>query len=913
MGWGNWQYSDGQEVPSGKFTCLATVTGSVGSFTGTAVLTKYDDGVSITAESIPSSVHIGIIVNPGAPDEHPDTVTCNITGFQNFSLESGDAHFLGKVNIIGNFDLKGHNLRIDPTPGYNPSDPIPVGEPGDLIHQSGQLNLGGGRLDIVGSYFQQRDVDGNGIYETYCDGSLRMNNVNDYMLVGGTAQFFAYSYFNNSVFSDGTLEVRGNFMQKTLSSYYGSYCFQAYGAHRVWLHGASTQTVTFDSPGISYFNILEVTNPNPLVFGSSVQANRVIGVVGVPLMIQSLSAGGISGTFETDITYTAGGDFEILSTTDLNGHSLTLTLPPGAKVKQNGSLSLSGATLSVAGGGWNQKSDLNLGGGHLTIPGDYIHQSGLLYLNGGRLDIVGSYLQQRNANADGTYETYCEGSLRMNNVNDYMLIGGRAQFFSYTYFNSSEFSAGTLELKGDFVQKTFVDYYGKYCFRSYDAHKVKLSGSNTQTVSFDSPGGSYFNILEVTNPNPLVFGSSVQANRVIGVVGVPLMIQSLSAGGISGSFETDITYSAEGDFEILSTTDLNGHSLTLTLPPSAKVKQNGPLSLSGATLSVVGGGWNQKSNLNLGGGHLTIPGDYIHQSGPLNLDGGRLDISGNYLQQRDANADGTYETYCNGRLTMNNAADYMLIGGDAQFWTYSHSYSFNVLEAGTLELKGNFLQKGSTDYYDGSYSYYASGMHRTLLSGPGMQNVTFERSVHSHFNILKVTNPLADTSIVSVVNNGTLNLDYTGTDVIAALYLGGTLQANGVYDSTNTGGLITGTGKIQVGPFASYFAWTDVNAPGQTTDQDHDHDGVANGIEYFMGKTGNEFTANPGAATDGTVTWPKSPAFSGTYAVQTSADLSVWADVTDDPAQVTTNSGSVVWTRPTSPVKCFVRLLVVPN
>ena len=187
-----------------------------------------------------------------------------------------------------------------------------------------------------------------------------------------------------------------------------------------------------------------------------------------------------------------------------------------------------------------------------------------------------------------------------------------------------------------------------------------------------------------------------------------------------------------------------------------------------------------------------------------------------------------------------------------------------------------------------------------------------ETSINSGTLVLKSTR-LADASAVRVSNNSTLNLDYTGTDLVSALYLGGTLQPNGLYDSTNTGGLITGTGKVQIGPFASYSAWTDVNAPGQTTDQDHDHDGVANGIEYFMGKTGNDFTGNPALAADGTVTWPKSPAFNGSYAVQTSTDLSVWTDVTDDPIQVTTNSGSVVWARPTSPGKCFVRLLVTPN
>lgn len=88
---------------------------------------------------------------------------------------------------------------------------------------------------------------------------------------------------------------------------------------------------------------------------------------------------------------------------------------------------------------------------------------------------------------------------------------------------------------------------------------------------------------------------------------------------------------------------------------------------------------------------------------------------------------------------------------------------------------------------------------------------------------------------------------------------------------------------------------------------------MANGIEYFMGKSGIDFTANPGIAADGTVTWPQSPAFSGNYSVQTSADLVAWTDVTDDPTQGTRNPDSVVWTRLTGLGSRFVRLLVIPN
>jgi len=82
---------------------------------------------------------------------------------------------------------------------------------------------------------------------------------------------------------------------------------------------------------------------------------------------------------------------------------------------------------------------------------------------------------------------------------------------------------------------------------------------------------------------------------------------------------------------------------------------------------------------------------------------------------------------------------------------------------------------------------------------------------------------------------------------------------------------------------------------------------IANGA-YEGSATITSYTG-PGGA----VTWPKSPAFRGSYAGQTSADLVEWTDVTENAVQVTKNSDSVIWKRPTGPSKCFVRLLVMPN
>jgi uncharacterized repeat protein (TIGR02543 family) len=71
---------------------------------------------------------------------------------------------------------------------------------------------------------------------------------------------------------------------------------------------------------------------------------------------------------------------------------------------------------------------------------------------------------------------------------------------------------------------------------------------------------------------------------------------------------------------------------------------------------------------------------------------------------------------------------------------------------------------------------------------------------------------------------------------------------------------------------SSYSSWATTNGvPGQAANLDHDNDGVANGVEYFLGgPTGNTtgFTALPGVTNTGgnlSVTWTMAAGFTGTY------------------------------------------------
>ncbi len=169
------------------------------------------------------------------------------------------------------------------------------------------------------------------------------------------------------------------------------------------------------------------------------------------------------------------------------------------------------------------------------------------------------------------------------------------------------------------------------------------------------------------------------------------------------------------------------------------------------------------------------------------------------------------------------------------------------------------------------------------------------------------------------ISSGKLNLNYVGTKTVASLTLGGTARtAPGTYGSVasladfpdDTYFTAGSTGTVTVAVVSGFASWAATNAPGQTADQDHDKDGVQNGIEYFMGQTGSSFTAMPGLDATNTIKWAMNPAFLGTYEVQTSPDLGTWTNVVPRPLPA---GGNLSYLLPPDLGSRFVRLLVTPT
>lgn len=149
---------------------------------------------------------------------------------------------------------------------------------------------------------------------------------------------------------------------------------------------------------------------------------------------------------------------------------------------------------------------LNLNGHTLKVKGNLIQSGGIMSVNSGTLVTAGDYrLQKENVQADGTV-TYSlsKGFIEMLNDTDNVQVG-RDFVMDSTLSHTNYLKAGTLEVKGDFAQKQSTDESGNKAsnknFQAGGSHKVLLSGTKQQTVSFANPGSIYskFNTLEITN------------------------------------------------------------------------------------------------------------------------------------------------------------------------------------------------------------------------------------------------------------------------------------------------------------------------------------------------------------------------------------------------------------------------------
>jgi len=161
---------------------------------------------------------------------------------------------------------------------------------------------------------------------------------------------------------------------------------------------------------------------------------------------------------------------------------------------------------------------------------------------------------------------------------------------------------------------------------------------------------------------------------------------------------------------------------------------------------------------------------------------------------------------------MTNENDYVCVEGN--FVTQSYYSHSSRLTDGVLEVKGDFIQKKHQSSYAYRDNFYASGKHKTILSGEKLQKVSFE-TAESRFNILELRNYSEDgvefnqpLNANTFIDNG-CKVKFAGSGAIGwtladdetyegDLYLGGgVLDLNG-HELKVTGNLIQSGGTIDI-------------------------------------------------------------------------------------------------------------------
>ena len=358
---------------------------------------------------------------------------------------TGNVTYYGDVYVSSDLDLNGYKCIV-----Y-----------GNLIQSSDTLTLDGGTLDVSGDYrMEKENVDSTGnVSYSYGYAKLIMTNSSDIVNVGGTFENYIQDRKYASDLQAGVMSVKGDFIVKEPSD--DRYCspFKGEGTFKTILNGNTKQMVCLQ--GYSGFNELEILN-NDVIFTSDCYMEG----------------------FKTnqDIVVEGGKDRELnlRGVLDLNGHNLII----------NGDLKIEGydssSAINVNGGAINVNGDLELAcnvdlkGGEFLINGNLLHSHCNLNINGGTVKVTQNFrMERRNEDLTGNISYYLgDYALTMRQNNDYILIDGNFEMYADDSVN--DFSAGTLEVHGDFILK------GPHNdFNINGTNTVILNGLNIQKVQVD--------------------------------------------------------------------------------------------------------------------------------------------------------------------------------------------------------------------------------------------------------------------------------------------------------------------------------------------------------------------------------------------------------------------------------------------
>lgn len=312
------------------------------------------------------------------------------------------------------------------------------------------------------------------------------------------------------------------------------------------------------------------------------------------------------------------------------------------------------------------------------------------------------------------------------------------------------------------------------------------SGTNSLTVDGVLNGAT--RVLTLSGAGPIAFSggfsnlgvnSTFSSGTNVTISGNSTINTALFANGsttisagTTDSLNQIVVINNTGHLRVTNTGVLTGVQLrigsTSGQAANVTVQDGGQLTASGSIEFSHAGG-TVASNLNLNpGGTFTAPvGFSMTGVGAINFNGGALKITST-LADLKVGGSAVLTLNVDEEGTIDVAAGVTV--GVSQILAHAGTASTDggVIKtgSGTLELKATNTYTGDTDVEGGTL----------ILANASLNNF----------------------STVRIAAGAVLRLNHSLTDAVAGLVLGGVVKADGVYNASNSGGFITGTGNILV-------------------------------------------------------------------------------------------------------------------
>lgn len=845
-------------------------TGNGGSATGSFVIDSANNSVlTLNGGGNPSYLTSGIVLNSGTGGTL--TVNCDLAlGATPLRFTTSRA-----LTVNGDISLGASTLEFNTAGSTTTIAGIISGTGGLNKAAGGQVlaltntaNTFSGAVTLVGGTTQVTKLANSG-----ADSSLGNGSSN--IVLNGAVLTFTGSGADTT---NRAIEMRSGAAINNTGT--GTISFTASNVSQTLAASARTMT-------------LGGTNTGDNTFGS------ILGDSGTAPNITSLTKNGVGKWILTASNIYTG-------TTTVSAGTLVLGNPTNT-LADTGAVTIGGGTLDI-GANSDTVGAITLNSGSIT--GTTGTLAGTSYAVGG-----GSI----SASLGGT------GALAKTSANTVILSGAN------TYSGSTTVTAGTLVFANKAAQSASTS--------------ITAASTGTVGLGVHDSDAAYYNASQVAS----LFSSSLGGFTLDAAS--PVAVDTTNAGG---SFSQNVALTGSRTLVKIGTGTLslavaNSHTGT-TLIHQGVLSAAGSGTLGGAAGSTTDAGnivFGQ--NLNSGALHFETtanlgPADQIRfrNTGGTDGQGGALVYSGTTAQtlgktiqcdtsigiRLESNSVGGSLTF-NGAFIQTNRRIYLGgtgTGDNTLATAFGGTGGITKRDAGTWILSAANTYTGNTVVSDGTLAVNSSGSLRfrpttngvnNAVSGSSTATLTFTGTVSLD---LSAANTTAGNSW-TLFNLGS----FTGPTptltpaAVTSTTLGSFTETfSGVWELPVTGAKWVFTesdGKLVYS--AGFSSWATANAPGQTISQDHDGDGVPNGVEYFAGLSGSGFTTNPTPNASNVVSWPKGASYAGTYGtdfvIQISSDLGLTDPWTNVPSgNVTIDADSVDYDLDTTPAgtRKFARLVV---